>query len=104
MTQTLELEGKKYVVLPVAEYQRLVNAEREPELPPLNPDGTYPAIAAARVGIARTIIRRRTAKGLSQASLARLAKIRVETLNRIEKAKVTADTATIAKIEKALTK
>ena len=51
---------------------------------------------------ARQIILERTALGLSQAELARRAGVRVETLNRIERAKVTADTATIAKIDKAL--
>jgi len=40
--------------------------------------------------------------GLSQAELARRAAIRPETLNRIEKGKTTPDTATIAKIERAL--
>jgi transcriptional regulator with XRE-family HTH domain len=39
---------------------------------------------------------------LSQAELARRAGIRVETLNRIEKAKVTADVATMEKIDRAL--
>jgi DNA-binding XRE family transcriptional regulator len=104
VTQTLEIRGEKFVLIPEVEYRRLVDAGKEPELPPLNVDGTYPAVAAARVGMARTIIRRRKAKGFTQAALARLAKIRVETLNRIEKAKVTADTATIAKLEKILSK
>ena len=38
----------------------------------------------------------------TQAELARRAGIRPETLNRIEKGKTTPDTATIAKIERAL--
>ena len=40
--------------------------------------------------------------GLTQAELAHRAAIRPETLNRIEKGKTTPDTATIAKIERAL--
>jgi DNA-binding XRE family transcriptional regulator len=64
--------------------------------------GNMPAIGFARATIARGIIRDRTAAGLSQAALARLAHIRVETLNRIEKTKVTADPATISKLDRAL--
>jgi transcriptional regulator with XRE-family HTH domain len=71
-------------------------------MPPRRPNGDYPAIQAARVSIARDIIRSRKAAGLSQADLARRAGIRVETLNRIEKAKVTADVATMEKIDIAL--
>lgn len=67
-------------------------------------EGNFPAVATARVSIAREVIRRRRAAGLSQKSLATAAGIRVEMLNRIEKARVTADTATIAKIERALKK
>ena len=40
--------------------------------------------------------------GLIQAELARRAAIRPETMNRVEKGKTTPDTATIAKIERAL--
>lgn len=41
---------------------------------------------------------------MSQAEVARRAGIRAETLNRIEKAKVTADTSTVAKIDRVLEK
>lgn len=66
--------------------------------------GNYPAVQAMRVGLARKLIKRRWAVGLSQAEVARRAAIRLETLNRIEKAKVTADTATITKIARVLDK
>jgi predicted transcriptional regulator len=56
------------------------------------------------LGLARKLIKRRWAVGLSQAELARRSGIRPETLNRIEKAKVTADTATVTKISRALDK
>ena len=61
-----------------------------------------PAVGYARVSLARKIIRERKFAGLSQAALARLASIRPETLNRIERGRTTPDTATIAKIERAL--
>jgi ribosome-binding protein aMBF1 (putative translation factor) len=64
--------------------------------------GNYPAVAYARVSLARKIIKARRQAGLTQAELARRAAIRPETLNRIEKGKTTPDTATIAKIERAL--
>lgn len=73
-----------------------------PDFPAANPQGNFPALQTGRVSIARQVIRRRQSAGLSQKSLAAQAGIRVETLNRIENAKVTADTATIAKIDRAL--
>ena len=51
---------------------------------------------------ARDIIRARRKLGLSQAALARLAGIRVETLNRIENAKNKPNVVTIEKIDRAL--
>jgi DNA-binding XRE family transcriptional regulator len=97
---TMTMDGKTYVLVPQAEYVRL--ADKEPAMPPLNEDGTYPAVAAARVNIARTIIRQRKELGLTQKALAEAAGVRVETLNRIEKGKVTPDTATIAKLDRAM--
>lgn len=106
---TLQLKGEKYAVLPMKEYRRLVSAraeaEQDDDLPPMparRPNGDYPAIESARVSIARDVIRGRKAAGLSQAELARRAGIRVETLNRIERAKVTPDVATMKKIDRAL--
>ncbi len=103
----IELAGRRWAILPEREYKRLVAhaAEAEgdgPELP--NPDahGNYPAVAYARASLARKVIKARRMAGLSQAELARRAGIRPETLNRIEKGKTNPDTATIAKIERAL--
>jgi len=107
---TIKLDGKKFVVVPEEEWdhlrQRASMADEValPDLPGKLPSGNYPAIQALRVGLARKLIKRRWAAGFSQAELARLARIRPETLNRIEKAKVTADTATVAKIVKVLEK
>jgi len=71
-------------------------------LPTMSPDGTYPAAEAMRAMMARKIIAARNAVGLTQAALARKAGIRVETLNRLEKAKHTPDLATMHKINRAL--
>src|SRR5437870_3287254 len=106
----MQFGGKRFVVVPEAEYDRLrqraaaIGDVDVPRLPERLPSGNYPATQALRVGLARKLIRRRWAAGLSQVDLARRAGIRVETLNRIEKAKVTADTATVTKIDRALEK
>jgi DNA-binding XRE family transcriptional regulator len=108
MVATLQLNGKNFVVVPEAEYDALrrraamVGDIDWPELPAKLPSGNYPALPALRVGLARKLIKRRWAVGMSQAELARRAGIRPETLNRIEKAKVTADTATVTKIVRIL--
>jgi len=63
-----------------------------------------PAVEFARKSLARKLIRRRRAAGLTQADLARRASIRPETLNRIERAKASADVGTVEKIVRALEK
>ena len=101
--QTITRNGEKYVLVPQHAWQKLTSgAISMPPLPEADAAGNRPAIEFARATIARGIIRDRVAAGLSQAQLARMARIRVETQNRIEKAKVTADPATIDKIDKAL--
>ena len=77
-------------------------SKRMPPLPARNARGNYPALAAAEATIARTIVKRRIAAGLSQRALAELAKIRVETLNRAEHGVVTPDVRTLQRIENAL--
>jgi DNA-binding XRE family transcriptional regulator len=102
--QTLDIRGKKFVLIPESEYRRLTKrpVPAIPPMPALSSDGTYPAAEAMRAMMARKIIAARNAIGLSQAALARKAGIRVETLNRLEKGKHTPDLATMAKINKAL--
>ena len=101
--ETVTRKGKKFVLVPAEQWERLASgAVAMPRLPQADEAGNRPAVAFARAAIARGIIRDRTAAGWSQAELARRAGLRVETLNRIERAKVTPDTATIAKIDRAL--
>jgi DNA-binding XRE family transcriptional regulator len=94
--QTVVLDGKRFVILPEADYQRMVG------LPPADSAGNRPAVAAMRAVLARDIVRDRERIGWSQAELARRAGIRVETLNRIETGKHTPSVATIEKIDTAL--
>ena len=107
---TIQLGGKRFVIVPEAEYDRLrqaatvINDVDLPELPRRLPSGNYPAIQAVRTALARKLIKRRWGARLTQAELARRAGVRAETINRIEKAKVSADTATVTKIVRALEK
>lgn len=104
MPPTITLAGQEYIVVRKGEYERLARRAAVidditlPALPAMLSDGNYPAIQAGRAVLARKLIKRRWAAGLSQAEVARRAGIRKETLCRIEKAKVTADTATVSKI------
>ena len=104
-TQTIQLEGKAYVIVERAEFERLTTLAKAAELPAYpGPDakGNYPAKEYLRVSIARDIIRDRVAAGLNQKELAKRAGIRVETLCRIESGKHTPSIPTIEKIDKAL--
>ena len=102
--QTIKVKGKPYVLVPPAEFERLRRLEEEtlPPLPPADAEGNRPAVAFARVAIARTIIQQRRALGLKQQDLARLAGIRIETLSRIETGKHAPTKGTIDKIDRAL--
>jgi ribosome-binding protein aMBF1 (putative translation factor) len=94
--QTVVLDGKRFVILPEAEYARMT------AMPPADSAGNRPAVAAMRAVLARDIVRDRERVGWSQAELARRAGVRVETINRIEMGKHTPSVATIEKIDDAL--
>jgi DNA-binding XRE family transcriptional regulator len=105
IAQNIMLDGKPYVVLPRAEYDRLSTLAKAGDLPPLpKPDsrGNYPAVEYARASLARKLIRDRVAAGLNQRELATKAGVRVETVCRIETGKHTPSVPTIDKIDRAL--
>jgi DNA-binding XRE family transcriptional regulator len=100
--RTVKRHGKRYVVVDEADFANLSEAANEvalPPFPPVDANGNSPAIEYARVSIARQLITERRAAGLTQAELAKRAGIRVETLNRLEKAKHSADEATMKRID-----
>jgi DNA-binding XRE family transcriptional regulator len=104
-TTVVKLDGRDYVILPRADYERLNGLAKAAELPPLpkpDADGNYPAVEYARASLARNIIRSRVEAGLTRLELAKLAGIRNETLCRIERGQHTPSVATIARVEKAL--
>ncbi|MHB1035702.1 MAG: helix-turn-helix transcriptional regulator [Pirellulales bacterium] len=100
--QTITLAGQRFVILPEEEYRSLVGDQEEPTLPAPDARGNYPAVEAVRVLLARKLIRRRRAVGLTQANLARLARVRVETISRLENGRHSPNVATIDKIVHAL--
>lgn len=100
--QTITLDGKRFVILPEADYLRLSGEPPEPELPPTDKEGNYPAREALRVVAARRLIRARRALGWSQVELARRAGVRVETLSRLEQGKHSASATTLEKVNLAL--
>jgi len=106
--QSLNLGGKRFVVLERAEYERLRALERAagegvlPPMPPADAAGNRPALDFLRTSIARDIIKERQALGLTQQQLAVRAGIRQETLCRLETGKVAPNVRTVEKIEQAL--
>jgi ribosome-binding protein aMBF1 (putative translation factor) len=96
VAQTIVLDGKRFVILPEAEFRRIT------ALPPADAKGNRPAVSAMRAVLARDIVSDRERVGWTQAELARRAGIRVETLNRIETGKHTPSVASIEKIDAAL--
>jgi DNA-binding XRE family transcriptional regulator len=98
---TITRKGRRFVLVPVEEYERW-NDRSLPPLPPVDADGTSNAIDFARATIARRLIADRRAAGLSQERLAKLAHVRQETISRIESGKNTATVRTIDKLDKAI--
>jgi DNA-binding XRE family transcriptional regulator len=111
IAQHLSIDGKQYVLLPQAEYDKLRDRAGElaefsddelPSLPKPDRQGRFPAEEYAKISLARDLIRSRRQARLSQQQLANLAGIRQETLSRIETGKHKASIRTIEKIEQAL--
>jgi DNA-binding XRE family transcriptional regulator len=105
VAKRITVKGKRMVMVDEAEFDRLlVKADEwEPTKPAPDADGNYPASETISVSIAIDIIRDRRRLGLTQAELARLAGIRLATLNRIERGDVRSTSVrTIEKIDRAL--
>src|SRR6266568_3610822 len=109
VAQTVEIAGKRLVILEEADYLRLCRSERGgrardvlPALPPRNRSGRRPAAAYILASIAREIVADRKEAGLSQQELARRAGIRQETLSRIETGKHTPTARTLKRVDRAL--
>jgi DNA-binding XRE family transcriptional regulator len=106
--QSLTLNGREYMLIPRERWEAMTDPPaagvgKPLKQPPLLTDGTY-GIEHVRTSLANKIIARRKAAGLTQAQLAKLAKIRVETISRLENALHMPGARTFDKIERALTR
>jgi len=110
--QIVTSKGQRFVMVPVAEWRRLehltakaaTRTPKAPALPKADQDGNLPALAYIQVSIARDLLHERTALGLTQQQLAKLAGVREETLSRLESGKHSPTVRTVEKIERALQK
>ena len=95
--QRVLLDGKWYVIVAEEEFRALAQAPSSKQgmdaLDVMN-------VSAQR--LADHLLQRRQESGLTQKDLARLAGVRVETLNRIEKGRTTPDFRTIRKLVNAM--
>jgi ribosome-binding protein aMBF1 (putative translation factor) len=95
----LELDGIRYVILRESLFEQICRKAKIKDIG-YSPDEelSSPDLETDKVLLAKKLIRRRQAAGLSQIELARRSGIRPETLNRIERGKTTPDFATIRKL------
>src|SRR4051812_4573012 len=101
--KTVIEQGRQYVMVPMDAWVKITTGKVPmPALPEPDAERNRDALGFARATIARGIIRDRVAAGLSQAELARRAKLQPAVLNRIEKAKVVPDQATLKRIDAVL--
>jgi DNA-binding XRE family transcriptional regulator len=106
--QMVRVNGKRYALVEPGELRRLerLAAKGEegalPVWPASDAEGNMPAVAFARVSIARSIIDERRTLGLSQQELARLSGLRQETISRLESGKHSPTIRTVDKIDQAL--
>ena len=106
--QLLVVSGQRFAILPERRLRELCStagllaSSGEPR--PAATRGTLGAATLDRAALASRLLTRRERVGLSQAALARLAGVRVETLNRVERGRTTPDFATIRKLILAIKK
>ncbi len=99
--QTIEVKGERFVLVPEEEFRRLAEL---PELPKPAADGSVDAIAYGRASVARDLIMARRRTGLTQSQLAKAAKVRQETVSRLESGLQTITEATMKKLWRVLEK
>ncbi len=95
--QRVQLDGTWYVILREDEFRELTEAREH-----RGKTDALDAMAVSDQRLADRLLQRRQAAGLTQADLARLAGVRVETLNRIEKGRTTPDFKTVRKLVNAI--
>lgn len=99
---TMTLDGKRYILVPEAEFTRMNGATDVPALPPADANGRRPAVAFAEAALARNLARDREAVGLTREQLAVAAGVRVDVIVRAETGVAVPSVRTLTKIEEAL--
>src|ERR1700728_1152116 len=105
---SLTIDGKRFVVMPQDEYERMRELARElpsivgPRLPRPDANGNVPAVEFAQATLARKLIPDRRRVCLTQADLADRAGVKLELLCKIEKGKTMPNSATFNRIHRAL--
>ncbi len=112
LREVVKRGGKRFVLVEERELSRLErlaakaevrsDATTLPDWPPADAQGRRPALAFARVSIARSIVEERRAAGLTQEELAKRTGLRQETICRLESGKHSPTVRTVAKIERVL--
>lgn len=100
--ETIKIDGVTYRLVPEGEPVRRSTDSHWPRLPRADRRGNVPAVAYALASMARKIIRRRRSLGLSQADLAKAARVPLAKMSSIETGKHDASTPTIDRISKTL--
>jgi DNA-binding XRE family transcriptional regulator len=101
----LPLDGRRYAIVSEARLRWLCRKAGVQPIPSVSRTGSDTSLALFAENddvIAARLARRRREAGLSQAALARLAGVRVETLNRVERGHTTPDFKTVRKLVLAL--
>jgi DNA-binding XRE family transcriptional regulator len=107
-TATVQIHGEIFVVVPEAEYKKLIAVASQhddlPELPPADSKGNRPARETIQVVFARKLIRRRRLLNLTQHQLAELSGVRTETISRLESGKHAPNSRTVDRLVEAMDK
>jgi DNA-binding XRE family transcriptional regulator len=99
--------GREYVLIPRKEWDsfaasRKSTGDKQPQPPPMR-DGSY-TIEHVRMSLANKMASRRKSAGITQAQLAKLAGVRVETISRLENGLHMPGSRTFDKIDRALSR
>ena len=106
--RNITLDGEKYVLVPQKRWEAIARKTFASEgkllkMSPRGHDGNY-GLEHVRTMLANKIIARRKAAGLTQAQLARLARVRVETISRLENGLHMPGVRTFGRIDRAITR
>lgn len=103
-THNVVMDGRKYVMVPRDDWERIVKHLPDPDLlpePAPNADGSF-SPEHVKVMLCNKVIQQRKNAGLTQAQLAKRAGIRIETISRLESGKHIPSVRTMEKIEAAI--